>query len=149
MLKTLFTAMLPVLEIRAAIPVGIVAGLDPWFAYAVGVIGNLLPIPFIILLLRHVLDWLKKHGILLKFTHWLEARTEKNAKMVQSYRFWGLLILVAIPLPGTGAWTGAAVASLLDMRLKKAIPAIALGVIIAGAIVMFITLGVISVGNSA
>lgn len=139
--------MLPVLEIRAAIPVGIAAGLDPWLAYAVGVIGNLLPIPFIILLLRHVLDWLKKHGILLKFTHWLEKHTEKNAAVVQRYRFWGLLILVAIPLPGTGAWTGAAVASLFDMRLKKAMPAIALGVLAAGGIVLAVTMGVISAGS--
>lgn len=148
MLKTLFTAMLPVLEIRAAIPVGIAEGLSPLLAYFIGIIGNLLPVPFIILLMRHVLDWLKRHDILVRFTHWLEKRTEKNAKLVQSYRFWGLLILVAVPLPGTGAWTGAAVASLFDMRLKKALPAISLGVIIAGGIVLAITLGVISVSTA-
>ena len=139
--------MLPVIEIRGAIPVGIAAGLDPWTAYIVSVIGNMLPIPFLILLTRIVLDWLKKHNILVRFTHWLERRTAENAKLVQRYRFWGLLILVAIPLPGTGAWTGAAVASLFDMRLKKALPAITLGVIIAGGIVMAITFGVISVGS--
>jgi len=148
MLKTLVTAMLPVLEIRAAIPVGIAEGLSPWLAYLIGVIGNLLPVPFIILLMRHILEWLKRHNILVRFTHWLERRTEKNARMVQRYRFWGLLILVAIPLPGTGAWTGAAVASLFDMRLKKALPAITLGVLIAGGIVMAITVGVISVSSA-
>ena len=147
MLKTLFTAMLPVLEIRAAIPVGISEGLSPLIAFAVGFIGNMLPIPFLILLTRIVIDWLKKHNVLLKFTNWLEEKGSKGAEKVQKYSFWGLFVLVAIPLPGTGAWTGALVASLLDMRLKRALPAIALGVIAAGLIVLAVTYGVISVGN--
>ena len=147
MIKTLFTAMLPVLEIRGAIPVGVAAGLDPWLAFAVGVVGNMLPIPILILVTRRVINWLKKHGVLVRFTGWLERKGAEKAKTVQQYSFWGLFILVAIPLPGTGAWTGALVASLLDMRLKRALPAITMGVIAAGIIVLLLTYGVISVGS--
>ncbi|MBP3484537.1 MAG: small multi-drug export protein [Oscillospiraceae bacterium] len=146
-LKTLFTAMLPVLEIRGAIPVGVAAGLDPWLAFAVGVVGNMLPIPILILVTRRVINWLKKHGVLVRFTGWLERKGAEKARTVQQYSFWGLFILVAIPLPGTGAWTGALVASLLDMRLKRALPAITMGVIAAGIIVLLLTYGVISVGS--
>lgn len=146
MLKTLFFAMLPVIEIRGAIPIGIAQGLNPWLAYAIGVIGNMIPIPFLVLLTRHIIDWLKKHNILVRFTSWLERKGREKSKQVIAYSFWGLLLLVAIPLPGTGAWTGALVASLLDMRLKNCLPAITLGVLIAGGIVMAVTYGVISVG---
>lgn len=138
--------MLPVLEIRAAIPVGIAAGLEPWLAYVLGVIGNMIPIPFLILLTRHIVAWLQKHNILVRFTNWLQRKGKEKSEVVQRYSFWGLLILVAIPLPGTGAWTGALVASLLDMSLKRALPAITLGVMIAGGIVMAVTFGVITVG---
>ncbi len=147
MIKTLFTAMLPVLEIRGAIPVGVAAGLDPWLAFAVGVVGNMLPIPILILVTRRVINWLKKHGVLVRFTGWLERKGAEKARTVQQYSFWGLFILVAIPLPGTGAWTGALVASLLDMRLKRALPAITMGVVAAGIIVLLLTYGVISVGS--
>ena len=147
MIKTLFTAMLPVLEIRGAIPVGVAAGLDPWLAFAVGVVGNMLPIPILILVTRRVINWLKKHGVLVRLTGWLERKGAEKARTVQQYSFWGLFILVAIPLPGTGAWTGALVASLLDMRLKRALPAITMGVVAAGIIVLLLTYGVISVGS--
>lgn len=147
MLKTLVTAMMPILEIRGAIPVGVASGLDPWLAFAVGFVGNLLPIPILILLTRKIIEWLKKHNMLVKLTAWLENKGSKGAQKVQKYSFWGLFILVAIPLPGTGAWTGALVASLLDMRLKRALPAIAMGVAVAGLIVLLVTYGVISAGS--
>ena len=147
MLKTLVTAMLPILEIRGAIPVGVASGLDPWLAFAVGFVGNMLPIPILILLTRKIIEWLKKHNVLVKLTAWLENKGSKGAQKVQKYSFWGLFILVAIPLPGTGAWTGALVASLLDMRLKRALPAIARGVAVAGLIVLLVTYGVISAGS--
>lgn len=146
-LKTLLFAMMPVSEIRGAIPVGVASGLDPWLTYLIGVVGNMLPVPFLILLTRRILLWMNKHNILTGFSNWLSRKGEEKGKVVQTYSFWGLLILVAIPLPGTGAWTGALVASLLDMRLKNAVPAIGLGVMIAGLIVMAVTLGVISVGK--
>ena len=147
MLKTLVTAMMPILEIRGAIPVGVASGLDPWLAFAVGFVGNMLPIPILILLTRKIIEWLKKHNMLVKLTAWLENKGSKGAQKVQKYSFWGLFILVAIPLPGTGAWTGALVVSLLDMRLKRALPAIAMGVAAAGLIVLLVTYGVISAGS--
>ena len=147
MLKTFVTAMLPVIEIRGAIPVGIAAGLSPFAAFAVGVIGNMLPVPFLILLTRRMIEWLTKHNILVKLTSWLKEKSEKNAQKVQRYSFWGLFVLVAVPLPGTGAWTGALVASMLEMRLMRALPAITLGVICAGLIILAVTCGVISVGG--
>lgn len=147
MLRTLVTAMMPILEIRGAIPVGVASGLDPWLAFAVGFVGNMLPIPILILLTRKIIEWLKKHNVLVKLTAWLENKGSKGAQKVQKYSFWGLFILVAIPLPGTGAWTGALVASLLDMRLKRALPAIAMGVASAGLIVLLVTYGVISAGS--
>lgn len=147
MLRTLVTAMMPILEIRGAIPVGVASGLDPWLAFAVGFVGNMLPIPILILLTRKIIEWLKKHNMLVKLTAWLENKGSKGAQKVQKYSFWGLFILVAIPLPGTGAWTGALVASLLDMRLKRALPAIAMGVAAAGLIVLLVTYGVISAGS--
>lgn len=147
MLRTLVTAMMPILEIRGAIPVGVASGLDPWLAFAVGFVGNMLPIPILILLTRKIIEWLKKHNMLVKLTAWLENKGSKGAQKVQKYSFWGLFILVAIPLPGTGAWTGALVASLLDMRLKRALPSIAMGVAVAGLIVLLVTYGVISAGS--
>ncbi len=146
-LKTLVTGMLPILEIRGAIPVGVAAGMDPWAAFAVGLIGNMIPVPFLILLTRKVLNWMKKHHLLDKFTSFLERKGSEKAKKVQRYSFWGLFILVAIPLPGTGAWTGALVASLLDMRLKRALPAIGMGVAVAGLIILVFTYGVIHIGT--
>lgn len=146
-LKTLFIGMLPVLEIRGAIPVGVAAGMDPWSAFFVGFVGNMLPVPFLILLTRKIIEWMKKHHILDKLTSFLERKGSQKAQTVQKYSFWGLFILVAIPLPGTGAWTGALVASLLDMRLKRALPAIAMGVIVAGLIVLLATYGVVSAGS--
>lgn len=146
-LNTIVTGMLPILEIRGAIPVGVAAGMDPWMAFALGFIGNMLPVPFLILLTRKVLEWMKKHHVLDSVTGFLERKGSEKAETVRKYSFWGLFILVAIPLPGTGAWTGALVASLLDMRLKRALPSIGMGVAVAGLIVLILTYGVIHIGT--
>ncbi len=139
---TMLLSMVPVLELRGAIPIGVANGLNIWVAIGVSIIGNLLPVPFIILFIRKIFSWLRKlskrlDGLVTK----LEQRAAKKSDVVLRYAFWGLVILVAIPLPGTGAWTGALVAAMLDMRLKRAFPAIVLGVVIAGAIVAFVTYG--------
>lgn len=139
---TMLLSMVPVLELRGAIPIGVANGLNIWVAIGVSIIGNLLPVPFIILFIRKIFSWLRKlskrlDGLVTR----LEQRAAKKSDVVLRYAFWGLVVLVAIPLPGTGAWTGALVAAMLDMRLKRAFPAIALGVVIAGAIVAFVTYG--------
>ena len=143
LLLTFTTAMIPVVELRGAIPVGIAAGLPPAVACAVAILGNLLPVPFIMLLARRVFNWLRDSRLFGSKIVWLERRAHLKGRIVRRYRLPGLVVLVAIPLPGTGAWTGALVASLLDIRLRSALPAILLGLIIAGGITTAVTLGLI------
>lgn len=139
---TFLMAMVPVIELRGAIPYGVLAGLSVPEAFILAVLGNLAPIPFLVVFTRKVFEWLRtKSEGLDKFVHRMEAKAEKNKGLVQKYEFLGLVILVAIPLPGTGGWTGALVAAMLNMRLKRAMPAITLGVIIAGIIVTTLTYG--------
>ena len=145
LLMTFLIAMVPVLELRGAIPAGIAAGLPPAAAAAAAILGNLLPIPFLILWLRRIFGWLRKSSWVGPKIDWLERRAHLKGRIVKKYRTIGLIILVAIPLPGTGAWTGALVADVLDLRLRTAFPAIALGVLIAGIITTTVTCGVIRV----
>ena len=143
LLLTLLVAMVPVLELRGAIPFGVAQGLTIWEAIGAAVVGNLLPVPFIILFIRRIFAWMRRNLPRLDgAVTALEAKAEKKEDVVRRYAFWGLVVLVAIPLPGTGAWTGALVAALMRLRLKKAFPAIAVGVVIAAVIVSVITYGV-------
>ena len=143
LLLTFGTAMVPVIELRGAIPVGVAAGLPPAVACITAILGNLVPVPFIMLLTRKVFDWLRDTRFFGPRIEWLEKRAHLKGRLVRKYRLPGLVVLVGIPLPGTGAWTGALVAALLDIRLRSAIPAILLGLIIAGGITTAVTMGVI------
>lgn len=143
LLLTFGTAMAPVIELRGAIPVGVAAGLPPAVACITAILGNLVPVPFIMLLTRKVFDWLRDTRFFGPRIEWLEKRAHLKGRLVRKYRLPGLIVLVGIPLPGTGAWTGALVAALLDIRLRSAIPAILLGLIIAGGITTAVTMGVI------
>ena len=141
-LLTFLVAMVPVVELRGAIPFGVVRGLNLWTAIIASILGNLIPVPFIILFIRKIFAWMRAHmpkldGLVIR----MEKKAEKNRAAVEKYAFWGLVILVASPLPGTGAWTGALVAAMMEIRLKRAFPAIAIGVAIAGVIVSVITYG--------
>ena len=139
---TFLMAMVPVVELRGAIPYGVIAGLSVHEAFVLAVIGNLLPIPFLVVFTRKVFEWLRtKSDGLDRMVCRLEAKADKNKELVEKSEFFGLMLLVAIPLPGTGAWTGALVAAMLDMRLKRAMPAIILGVLVAGVIVTTLTYG--------
>lgn len=143
MLKTFLMAMVPIIELRGAIPYGAgIAGLPIWQAALIAVLGNLLPVPFLVVFTRDVFAWMRKKSdklniIVLR----MERKADRNKDVVLRYEFWGLMILVAIPLPGTGAWTGALVAAMMDMQLKRAFPAIALGVVVAAFIVTWVTYG--------
>lgn len=139
---TFFVSMVPVLELRGAIPVGVAGGLRPLVAMIIAILGNLAPVPFLIIFTRRVFHWLKSKEKIRHMVERLERRAAKKSQIVEQYAWWGLCILVAIPLPGTGAWTGALVAALLDLRLKRAMPAISLGVLIAALIVTCLTYGV-------
>ena len=143
LLLTFFTAMVPVLELRGAIPVGVAAGFPPAAACAAAIAGNMVPVPFILLLIRRIFAWLRNTALLGTKIAALERRAHLKGRVVRKYRLPGLVILVAIPLPGTGAWTGALVAALLDIRMRHAVPAIFLGVVIAGAIITALTIGVV------
>ena len=141
-LITFLMAMVPVVELRGAIPYGVIAGLSVPEAFILAVLGNLAPIPFLVVFTRKVFEWLRtKSEGLDRIVRKLEAKAEKNKEIVEKYEFFGLMILVAIPLPGTGAWTGALVAAMMNMRLKRAMPAITVGVIVAGIIVTTLTYG--------
>ena len=143
--KTIYTfllSMIPILELRGAVPIGYANGLNIWVAVTVSIVGNLLPVPFIIIFIRRIFAFARRvspkfNGVVTR----IEKRAENKSDIVKKYSFLGLFLLVAIPLPGTGAWTGALVAAMLDMRLKRALPAIVAGVLVAGVIVAFITCG--------
>lgn len=139
---TLFVAMVPVIELRGALPIGVGLGLSPLVSTLIAIIGNLIPIPFLLLLVPKIFDWLRDKKLTKKFIAWLEQKAAKHQTTIDKYGYLGLIILVAIPLPGTGAWTGALVASCLKMKKRQSLLAIIIGVIIAAAIVLAITYGV-------
>ena len=143
LLMTFVMAMVPVVELRGAIPLGVAAGLPPVVAAVTAMLGNMVPVPFILLLIRRIFQLLRRVSWLGPKIDALEKRAHLKGRKVKKYRTLGLVLLVAIPLPGTGAWTGALVADVLDIRMKTALPAIAAGVVIAGCIVALVTAGVI------
>ncbi len=134
--------MVPVLELRGAIPLGVAAGMPPLAALLVAIAGNMVPVPFIIVFIRRIFQWLRKKGKIGALVEKLERRAEQKSDVVKKYAGIGLILLVAIPLPGTGAWTGALVAALMNMRLKRALPDVFIGVVIAGFIITCLTYGV-------
>lgn len=139
---TFLVAMVPVVELRGAIPIGMGMGLTLWQAFILSFIGNLVPVPFIILFVRKIFAWLRqKWPKLDSFVSKLENKALSKEDLVKKYEAWALFIFVAIPLPGTGAWTGALIAAMFNMRLKKAFPAITLGVLAAGIIISFVSYG--------
>ena len=142
-LTTFAMSMVPVVELRGGIPYGLSQGLEWPLVYLIAVVGNLLPIPFILLFVRRILQWMKRYERLGRIAGRLEARAAKRSARVRRSEIIGLCMFVAIPLPGTGAWTGALVAAFLNIRLRNALPAITLGVLIAGGLVTLMTMGVI------
>ena len=143
-LHIFLTALIPVAELRLSIPLGAVSDL-PWFnVFVVSVIGNMLPVPFILLFIRQILKLMKKIPFLAKIALWVEKKAEKNKERILNGAFIGLVLFVGIPLPGTGAWTGALCAALFDMRLKRALPAIFFGILLAATIMTVASYGSVS-----
>ena len=138
---TFLISMVPIIELRGAIPIGAAMGL-PWYVnYIVCVIGNFLPVPFILLFIRAILNWMKKVPKLARIALWLEARAAQKSDKVSKYAMWGLMLFVAIPAPGTGAWTGSLIAALMEMRLKHSLLSVFCGVVLAGAVITLISYG--------
>lgn len=141
---TMGVAMTPVLELRGAIPFGLALGLPVGLVYVVSVIGNMVPVPAIMLFIRTIFRWLYRRPWWREKIDRIVKRAHLKGRMVRKYRIPGLILLVAIPLPGTGAWTGALVATLFGIRMQIALPAILLGVLIAGGLMTGVSCGVIS-----
>ena len=144
-LWTVLVSMVPVVELRGGIPFGVAAGLPVWAAYLAAMIGNMLPVPFILAYIRRIFQWMRSR--LPRLDHLvdrLEAKAHLKGEKVSRYKYLGLAIFVAVPLPGTGAWTGGLAAAFLDMPLKRALPSIFLGVAVAGFLISALALGITS-----
>ena len=141
-------SMVPLIELRGAIPYGVVYDLPLWLTYIIAIAGNMLPVPIIYLFARRVLLWGKDKKLIGRFFTFCLEKGEKAGRKLQAKAgrglYWALLLFVGIPLPGTGAWTGSLIAAMLDMRVKEAFPPILLGVITAGIIVAVVTYGAAS-----
>ena len=139
----------PVLELRGAIPLGFRQGIAPHYVFFLALLGNIGIIIPLLVLFRNLAVRLEHQGVIGRIISWWFARAERKSKLVKSYGFWGLVFLVAIPLPGTGAWTGAAAATLLKFKLARAFGAICLGVVIAGILVAWASWPLIDVNTHA
>jgi uncharacterized membrane protein len=146
-LEIFIISAVPVIELRGSIPWGILALNMPYFeTYILAVLGSMIPSAFILWLIPALLDWMKGTKYLAGIANWIYDRGIRKSESIQKYSFWGMFILVAIPLPGTGVWTGCLAASLIGMDFKKAILAAFLGTATAGIIVsMLVYLGVMIV----
>ena len=138
-LALLIISMFPIVELRGGIVAAALMGVDFIEAFLICIIGNLLPIPIILLFLDKIFAFLRRFRPFGKFVAWLDRKSEKNKGKVERWEFWGLVLFVAIPLPGTGAWTGALVANALKMPFKKSFPAIVVGVCTAAVIMSIIS----------
>ena len=139
-------SMVPLIELRGAIIYAAAAGL-PWLAtYLICLLGNVVPVPFILLFIRRILAAMQKSRIAFfsRLANWVEEKARKNYNRVQKYAIFGLFLFVAIPLPGTGAWTGSLIAAMLDMRMKYALPSIILGVACAGLLMTLVAYGFVA-----
>ena len=140
-LAVFIISIFPIVELRGAIPFGIGMGLHWFRVLALSVLGNMLPVPIVIRIVRPIVEWLINSDKLSGFGRWVQKYIMNKSRDVTKYKMLGLFLYVAIPLPGTGAWTGAMIAGLLDMRLKDSIPVIFLGVLVAGIIVTLVSCG--------
>lgn len=146
-LSLIIVSMIPLIELRGAIPLGInVLGMPPLEVFLLCVIANCVPIPFIIFLIKPIFRWLKRFRIFNKIITKLEGIADKKSGKITAYKYemLGLFLFVGVPLPGTGAYSGALIAALLNMRIKNAFPAIVLGVIAAGVLVTLISSGALA-----
>ena len=140
--EILIVAALPIAELRLAIPWAIEVLNTPWYyAFLIAVIGNMLPVPFILLFIEAAVRLLSRVAVFERFFNWLFERTRRRGKIIQKYKRIGLVLFVAIPLPVTGAWTGSLAAVLFGIKFKQAFLSIFIGVIIAGIIVTSLWMG--------
>ena len=138
--------LMPILELRGGLLAAALLGLDPLPSYIISIIGNVLPVPFILLLITKILAWMRNSKVKLfnKIANWLDEKVEKHKGQIEKYGYWGVVLFVGIPLPGTGAWTGSLIASVLNMDKKKTFGAVMLGLIMASIIMMILSFGIVA-----
>lgn len=136
-------SMVPILELRGGLIVASLLDINIVRAIWFCVIGNIIPVPFILLLITPIFNWLKQTKLFRPFVEKLESRAMGKSEQIEKYEFWGLVLFVGIPLPGTGAWTGSLIASLLGVKFKKAFPAVLLGIVIATVIMSVLSYGLL------
>lgn len=135
--------MIPILELRGGLIVGSLLHVPMWEAIPVCIVGNIIPVPFILLLITKIFALLRKTKLFRPIVDKLENRAMSKSDTIARYEFWGLMLFVGIPLPGTGAWTGSLIAALLGIRNRKAVPAILLGLVMATVIICVIFYGIL------
>jgi uncharacterized membrane protein len=142
-----FCSMIPIIELRGAIPLGAALGLPWWQSYLLSVLGNILPVPIILLFVKAVITWMGKSKVKFfnKVSDFLNRRVEKRRAQIEKYSFWGVCLFVAVPLPVTGAWTGSLVAAMIDMKFWKALISCLFGVMIAGVVMTLISYGALAI----
>ncbi len=136
-------SLMPILELRGGLIAASLLKLNPVSSYIISVIGNILPIPFILWFINSILDFMRNSKHLSGIARWLDKKVEKHKGQIEKYGFWGLVLFVGIPLPGTGAWTGCLIAAVLHMDRKKAFLAALIGVFMASIIMMIISFGLL------
>ena len=139
-------SLMPILELRGGLLAAALLGLDPIPSYIISIIGNILPVPFILLLINKVLNWMRNSKIEFckKIANWLDEKVEKHKGQIEKFGYIGVILFVGIPLPGTGAWTGSLIASVLEMDRKKTFLAVLAGVFMASIIMMFLSFGIVA-----
>ncbi len=139
-------SLMPILELRGGLIAAALLGLDPVPSYIISIIGNVLPVPFILLLITKILDWMKNSKIKFfnKIANWLNEKVEKHKGQIEKFGYLGVVLFVGIPLPGTGAWTGSLIASVLNMDRKKTFLAVLVGLFMASVIMMLLSFGIIA-----
>ena len=137
-------SLMPILELRGGLIAAALLGLDPIPSYLISIIGNVIPVPFILLLITKILDWMRKSKHFQGVAKWLDEKVDKHKGQIEKFGYLGIIIFVGIPLPGTGAWTGSLIASVLGMEKKKTFLAVLLGIIMASIIMMFLSFGILA-----
>ena len=136
-------SLMPILELRGGLIAASLLGLDPVRSYIITIIGNIIPVPFILWLINYVLNFMRKSKHFNGIAKWLDEKVDKHKGQIEKFGFWGLVLFVGIPLPGTGAWTGCLIAAVLNMDRKKSFIAAMIGIFMASIIMMLISFGLL------
>ena len=136
-------SLMPILELRGGLLAASFLGVSPIRSYVVSVIGNIIPVPFILWFITSIIEFMRHNKHLSKIAKWLDQKVEKHKGQIEKFGFWGFVLFIGIPLPGTGAWTGCLIAAVLEMNRKKAFLAAMVGIFIASIIMMILSFGLL------